>query len=928
MPDIKIPDNDENSCDISEELLKIPGAVFADLLSGTPADTVGDRDYGDRYSFCDILGEGGQGVVVRARDRLLERDVAIKALKNRQDHALEKMLVREAKLCGRLEHPNILPTYDLAQDDLDSPLFVMKKIEGRSLEELLYELRENGPDGLRRARLRLLNIFLQILNAITFAHARGVLHLDLKPGNISLGSFGEVYVIDWGFAREKECRTDTVAGGTIHYMAPERLDRKEFDERADIFSLGVLLYRLLTGRHPREVGEIGYREYRKTWRQYPLIPPRERDRSIPPELEAITLKAMADDPQARYASAHAFADDLDRFLDMLPVAAYRESIFGQARRYLRKHRRLVIAGSALLLMLMVTALAVWQQQAAELRKDRAEQDKLLMEKARTEAETERRLNMKRRDAARRILDRALDLFDKQRGAVEAAGATAVKRQLLAPALALFDEAVKKDPAYAEAYERRARANQLAFDFDGALADYKKAFELDSSYLMSLYERGMLYSDVFKQPDNARDVFHEMEKYAPDDEYAELGQARLDLAEADRYLKLLPGQADYHQREQKAEKLFDETLQRCDRIEKTNPALSDVWYLRGLVFQKSPQRRDPKKALEAYSKYLAARRDSPSAFHNRGDARKDLEDYTGAVSDYSEALKINPQFIWSLRNRGYLLYRYLNQPQQALEDINRAIEIKSDDAWSYVDRGGVREGMGEERLALEDYRKALSLSPGNRVILYRIGVALMYLGDAAQAEDSFNRAIEGEPEEDNPLQLNRRGLARLALEKYADAVSDFESAMRLDPENRAALKLLRFVALQMSGMPVGEAELGKDFVPPGQKPWLAALGSYYLGESRLPDVLRVAGDPFAEGESKGKLYIGLAEQKAQLLKAPDLKAICEARFYLGLKTLAQHETEEAARNFQAAVDTGQRLLMEHALSIILLKKLNSLPAAGR
>ncbi len=273
MPEVRIPDNADESCDVSPELLKVPGAVFADLLSDAHADTVADRDYGDRYTFCDILGEGGQGIVVRARDRLLDRDVAIKALKNRQDQALEKLLVREAKLCGRLEHPNILPTYDLAQDDLDSPLFVMKKIEGRSLEELLHELYAAGPGELRHARLRLLSLFLQVLNAISFAHARGVLHLDLKPGNVSLGSFGEVYVIDWGFAREKESRADAVAGGTIHYMAPERLDRKEFDERADIFSLGVLLYRLLTGRHPREVGEIGYREYRKTWRNYPLLPP-------------------------------------------------------------------------------------------------------------------------------------------------------------------------------------------------------------------------------------------------------------------------------------------------------------------------------------------------------------------------------------------------------------------------------------------------------------------------------------------------------------------------------------------------------------------------------------------------------------------------------------------------------------------------------
>ncbi len=637
---------------------------------------------------------------------------------------------------------------------------------------------------------------------------------------------------------------------------------------------------------------------------------------------------MADDPAARYETVHAFADDLVRFMDLLPVAAYKESLLGMTRRFVRRHRRPVIAGSVLLAMLAVTGLAVCQQQTAVARKERVEQEKADLERARADAETARRLSVNRRYEARRALDRALDLYEKTRGAIESAQALPDKKQLLTPVLALFADAIAKDPSYAEAYERRARAQQLIYDFDGALADYRKAFDLDPSYLMSLYEAGMLYYDVKKDPENAREMFNRMQKYNSNDEYAELGQARVDLAEADRYLKLQPGQADYHEREQLAEALFDKTLQRCDRIEKANPALSDIWYLRGLIFQKSPQRRDPKKALAAYDKYLASRRDSPSAFHNRGDARKDLENYSGAVADYSEALKINPQFIWSLRNRGYVLYRFLNQPQPALEDINRAIEISPSDAWSYVDRGSVHEGMGEERLALEDYRKALLLSPGNPLILYRLGVAQMYLGDAAQAEGYFGDATRADPDVDNPLYLYRLGMARLAQEKYADAVSDFESAMRLDPENRASLKLLRYFALQMSGMPVGEAELGKDFVPPAQKPWLAALGSYYLGESRLPDVLRAAGDPFAEGESKGRLYIGLAEQRNALQKASDLRAICEARFYLGLRTFALKENAEAARNFQAAVDTGQRLLMEHALAQILLKKLNSNPPSGR
>jgi len=911
-------DSQEKSSEISSRLLKIPGDVLLDLFDGAEKESpISERNLGERYNFCDVLGEGGQGVVIRARDSLLQRDVAIKALKKRHDLEHEKMLEREAVLCGRLEHPNILPTYDLVYDESESPLFVMKKIEGRTLDDLLDELKRTG--GLVRSRLRLLNIFLQVLNAMDFAHSRKVLHLDLKPGNISLGSFGEVYVIDWGFASVLDDAPQKIAGGTMHYMSPERIGKLPFDERADIFSLGVMLYRLMTGRHPRNTGEMSFKEYKAKYRELPVIEPRERDRTIAPELGAIIMKAMAVNPDERYRGAHEFATDLVRFMDMLPVSAYDEGVYGRVRRYCRKHRRQVIGAAAGLVLLSITVVAIWQSHLAEESKAKAEKARIQLELDRAEAEQKRREATRRRYASRRVLDRALDLYDKVRPAIENESENSRKQALIAPAIAKFNEAVAIDPEYAEAYERRGRAYQLAFKFNSALNDFQSAFKLDPSYIMSLYEAGMLLADVFKEPEKAREKFRQMQELFPGDEYAELGQARVDLVEADHYLKLKPDEKGYAARIESANELYRRTLNRCDQIETANPALSDVWYIRGLIYQKSPEHKDPAKALAAYDRYLSSRRDSPSAFHNRGDAKKDLGDVDGAIADYTEALSINPEFIWSMRNRGYLLYREKNQPEKALFDINRAIELAPDNYWSYMDRGAVYGGMRQYRKAVEEYLHALKLSPDNPRILYRLGVEHMYLQDPQKAEDYFTQAIDNSADASNAITYHRRGCARLALGKYADAVSDFENSLRTREDGAIYPQLMRFLAFRFSGLPVDMNEFGKALVAPEDKPWLTGVASYYLNEAHEVDVLKLAGDPFAEFAGKGILYHGEPEQKKILLeKSKNLAAVCEVRFYLGCYALSGGDKENARRHFQASVDTGEHLYMEQALSRYFLK----------
>lgn len=911
----------QESQQFSSALEKVPGAAMVELLTENRGE-VSRRDFGDRYEFVQVLGEGGQGVVVEAHDSLLEREVAIKVLKKRNDPAHTQMLEREAHVGATLEHPNILPIYDLGADEIDSPILVMRKIEGRSLEELLKELYASAPDGLRRSRWRLLNIFMAVLNAIEFAHSRGILHLDLKPGNVSLGAHGEVYVIDWGFARRKGDASALRPGGTVHYIAPERLDGRDFDERADVFSLGVILYRLLTGRHPRDTGPIPFKQYREVWRDYPLIPARERDRSVAPELSAICQKAMAEDLPARYPSVRAMIDDLERFMSMLPVSAYQESLWGRCRRMIRKHRRGFTASVVVAVMLLVTSYALYNQWDAERRKAQAEREKLALEESERRAEKERNQAMRRRYEARNVLKRADDLLRKSQLAVEGAATPEEKRALLAPVMALIGRAAATDPDYAEVYDMRARVERLGFDWAAALRDYERAYQLDSSYLMALYEAGMLLADVFQQPDAAREKFRMMNAVSPNDEYAELGQAQVDIGEADRLLKLPPSSPKFAQRKELASDLYDQVLARLERIEKVNPALSDVWYLRGLAYQKSPRRASPEKAREAYDRFLAARRDSPSAFHNRGDARKDLGDVDGAIADYTAAIDVSPEFFWSLRNRGYLYYKVKNDVAAALADINRAIAIAPQVAWSYVDRAAVREGTGDYAAANQDYQQALALDPDNPRILYRLAVLRFYQLEFADAEKYFTAAIAGDRDGTNSTALYRRGLARLAQDKHADAICDFEAAIAIrrerQPDGVIYPALMRYLAFLFQGQRLGADDFGRQLEAPADRPWLTAVGSFYMGEATESDVLRLAGDPF--GGDEVATYRGTPEDKEKLARAPDLKAICEARFYLGAHCLAVGRLEAAKEHLRVAIDTGVNLYMEHTLSLHYLKRL--------
>ncbi|MBU1243721.1 protein kinase [Myxococcota bacterium] len=374
-----------------------------------------------RYQVVRELGRGGMGRVLLVHDSRIRRQVALKDMLGSEggDSGTDpcrpsvriNRFLREIRLSGHLEHPSIVPIYDQGESD-GRPYYTMRYIQGRSFSDALKACRSPGE------RLSLLPHFRDVCNAMAYAHSRNIIHRDLKPANVVLGGFGETMVVDWGLARmngdseevdgrlAEELRhlqqdaddSQTVFGaalGTPAYMAPEQalgmLDR--IDHQSDIYSLGAMLYEILTGEPPFTGGPLHHLLYRVV--SEPFEPVRVRAPEAPAELAAIAEKALQKEKSDRYDSCTTMTADLSAWLSGEKVSTYNYSNWEILRRFIRKNRAMVAAASLGLIVLIATTVLTtwaWRQESrsreqTQVARDREVTARLHAQERKEQAET-------------------------------------------------------------------------------------------------------------------------------------------------------------------------------------------------------------------------------------------------------------------------------------------------------------------------------------------------------------------------------------------------------------------------------------------------------------------------------------------------------------------------------------------------------------
>jgi hypothetical protein len=330
-------------------------------LWGGPGNPVDPGELPPRYdrATLEVLGQGGLGTVFSVHDAVTGRKVALKVLHRRPEtgrasRGMERRFLREARITAQLQHPGIVPVYEIGSLGDGSQFYSMKRVRGRTMGEQLARLKT------MQERLGLLPELVQVAHAVAYAHSRGVVHRDLKPANVMVGEFGETLVLDWGIARltgdvevpdEDDAITDAGAAdrtavgtvmGTPAYMSPEqaRGDLDLLDTRSDVWSLGVMLFELVTGRRPFD-GDDVLDQVRHG------VAPRVRDvfAEAPPELAAIAERALSADPDDRYRTAADLASDLEAWLGGRVVSTYRYGLSERVGRAYDRVRTVVVTAA-------------------------------------------------------------------------------------------------------------------------------------------------------------------------------------------------------------------------------------------------------------------------------------------------------------------------------------------------------------------------------------------------------------------------------------------------------------------------------------------------------------------------------------------------------------------------------------------------------
>lgn len=711
-----------------------------------PAEAHGSTDEhragrGDlRYRIVRLHAQGGLGEVSLAKDTELNREVALKEIKAQyaDDENSRSRFLLEAEVTGGLEHPGIVPVYGLGRYADGRPFYAMRFIKGDSLAEAVDSLHHRTPSPSRRnthldyhssSFRKLLGRFIDICSAIEYAHSRGVLHRDLKPGNIMLGKYGETLVVDWGLAKIKDQATldstptedvikpasasgsaPTELGsvvGTPAYMSPEqaagRLD--QLGVTSDVYSLGATLFYVLTGQPPFK--EKNLPSLLEAVQRGDFQTPREILPAIPRPLEAICLKAMSQKMDQRYATAAELADDLEHWLADEKVQAFADPVWVRARRWLRRHQTLAtsVASVALVtLVLLVVGLGLLAEANTRLDSANAQLNSANVQLAsslarESEARAQAVASGERADENFRLARKAVDDYFvdvSENLLLDVPGMQPLRQQLLDAALNYYSQFIENESETAGVKSELAAAHfrlgKLTFS-TGQPAEARRHFENAQA----------LYSQIVAASESQELTLH------------------LDYASTYEHLALTA-----------------ESVNETDSIEADHRKALEM---REVLFAKNPENHQVASGLIHSCNNLAiltrktGRYEESQAFLDRAISvgRSMLElDATNTKHLGTLAISYNEYGVL-LANQG--------KPEEAAESYQKSIELWQDLsgqnpettlyrnylASAYTNLGGVQRTIGDNQASLMGYQQAVSVfqeltARNPSVILYRDNLA--------------------------------------------------------------------------------------------------------------------------------------------------------------------------------------------------------------